>query len=74
MVCLQSRPRHRLDHVLDGMELLWARQQQMRHGQRAGFAIGARGSVLNALKVADMGETQDAADHLASAKAEHIRK
>jgi hypothetical protein len=56
------------------MELLWVRQQQMRHGQRAGFAIGAQGGILDALKVDDMGETQDAADHLASAEAEHIRK
>ena len=64
----------RVDHVLDRMELLWLRQKQMCHGQRAGLAVGAPRGILDALKVDDMGETQDAADHLAGAEAEHVRK
>jgi hypothetical protein len=56
------------------MELLRVCQQQMRHGERAGFAISAQGSILDAFKVDHVRETKDAANHLAGAEAEHIRK
>src|ERR1700736_5473850 len=65
---------YRVDHVVDRMELLWVRQQHKRHRQRAGLAIGTQSCILDAFKVDDMGETKDAADHLARAEAEHVGK
>ena len=65
---------YRVDHVIYGTELLRVRQQHMRHGQRAGFAIGAQSGILDGFKIDDMGETKNAADHLASAEAEHVGK
>src|SRR5258708_22906096 len=44
----------------------------MRHGERAGFAIGAQSRILDGFKVDNMGETKNSADHLASAEAEHV--
>src|ERR1700693_3314689 len=66
--------RYGVDHVIDGMKLLWERQQYMRHRQCTGFAIGAHSGILDAFKVDDMGESKDAADHFARGETEHVGK
>src|SRR5476649_838710 len=66
--------RYGVEHVINRMELLGMRQQHMCHGQRAGFAIPAQSGIADAFKVDNMGETKDAADHLASTEAEHVGK
>src|SRR5258706_4317491 len=72
--CAPCHARHGVDHVINGTELLRMRQQNMRHRQRTGFAIGAHSGILNGFEVDDMGETKYTADHLASAEAEHVGK
>src|ERR1700730_14383513 len=63
-----------VDNVVDRFESLRIREKQASQVQCAGFAISAQTSIYNALKVDDMREADDAADHLAGAEAEHVGK
>src|SRR6516165_5218775 len=66
--------RHRIDDVLNRMELRRVGQQCACHGERAGLATGAQRGVLNSLEVDHMGEADDAADHFAGSKPDHVGK
>src|ERR1700719_3084264 len=63
---------HGVDHIVNRPELLGMCQQQMRQGQCIGLAESAQRRLLNAFEVDHVSEPQDAADHLAGGKAEHV--
>src|SRR5665213_1220701 len=70
--CRGYHVRYCVDYVINRMKLIWMRQQCVRHSQRAGFTSAAHSRILNGIKINDMGETENAANHLACAEAEHV--